>query len=695
EDTAAMSAAGQMETFLGVQGLLQIFTAVKQCWASQFGHIAVEYKRRNGQDLNSSMAVVIQEMVASEVSGVLFTLDPVTSNPSVITITANYGLGETVVSGSVEPDTIVLRRKDNEDLELDSVVVGAKHQRIVLQDSGGTVTEDLDEDSRKESCLSKETALRLGKLAIKIENYYRASCDIEWGISDDKIYILQSRPVTTTAAETEYEIKHEFDVPLQCESEYYTVANIGEILPGATSPLGIELFSKYFSNVLRKQTEEKGLSDNMFKSKYFLAGFFPFLNHMMITVAELIIRYGFDTPRSKGFMISIFGRILDDPELLEYAKSKIKGDFKDTFRSKFMYYRDLFAFDFAYEKVRNKIHNYHLDFLNYNTAKETFRAILKSCSDFDDAGRLQVTCTESSSSWNMFIFSILSEAKGSFDDDVYSDFGRLLTTSSSVESVNIPQEMQRVANQIVKDIGIDKFRTMTVQGAEKWLQTSTALAGYRFRQFLKRHGHRCLKELDVRSTTWGMDPRLLVKLLQNLVSAHKDDTKEEDNSIDKIFSQLRVPLSFKSKCLLRIVVPQCHRAVRGREAGKSLTIKSFDHWRQGFRRLAKQMVSEGRLPDADLIFFLTLDEMNDLLETRSPSIISRANYRKKMYPTLENYKFPEIMKGMPRPINEEEETADKYEFIADLTMKGIPVSQGITKGYARVALTLEEASHLK
>ncbi|GFY55915.1 probable phosphoenolpyruvate synthase, partial [Trichonephila inaurata madagascariensis] len=253
EDTAAMSAAGQMETLLGVQGFDKIFAAVRKCWASQFGYTAIEYKRRNGQVLNSPMAVVIQEMVACEVAGVLFTLDPVTSNPSAITITANYGLGESVVSGSVEPDTIVLRRKDNEDLELDSVVVGSKLQRIVMQDSGGTATEDLDESARKESCLSKETALNLGKLAIKIEKYYESPCDIEWGILGNEIYILQSRPVTTTAAETDYEMKHEFDVPLQCENEYYTVANIGEILPGATSLWE----SNCFRSILATSSENK------------------------------------------------------------------------------------------------------------------------------------------------------------------------------------------------------------------------------------------------------------------------------------------------------------------------------------------------------------------------------------------------------------------------------------------------------
>ncbi|GIY54430.1 uncharacterized phosphotransferase YvkC [Caerostris extrusa] len=157
EDTSAMSAAGQMDTFLGVKGFKEIFTAVKKCWASQFGHIAVEYKRRYGQILNSPMAVVVQEMVACDVSGVLFTCDPVTNNPSVITITANYGLGEVNCGfGSVEPDTLKLRRKDSGKLVFDSCVIGSKHQRIVMQDSGGTVTEDLDENSKARVAYQRE-----------------------------------------------------------------------------------------------------------------------------------------------------------------------------------------------------------------------------------------------------------------------------------------------------------------------------------------------------------------------------------------------------------------------------------------------------------------------------------------------------------------------------------------------------------
>ncbi|GBN38788.1 Putative phosphoenolpyruvate synthase [Araneus ventricosus] len=470
-------------------------------------------------------------------------------------------------------------------------------------------------------------------------------------------------------------------------------------MPGASSPLGVDLISKGFANVVKREAIQKGIPDNILSSRYYPNGILTFYNHMMMTAAEMLIRYGYDTPKSKGMMVSIFGRILDDPDLMSYAKELAKDDPEQSIIAKIhQQWKDywyLFTFDFGLDKAKKKIHNYHLDFLKLKTAKETFTAIMNACSDFDDALAFHLAASTSSSDWNMIMFNILCEAKGSFDIDVYSDFARLLATSSDVESANVPQAMQEVAIQIVKDIGKEKFNSMSVEEASEWLQTTSASSGYKFRQFLKRHGHRCLKEFDVRSITWEMDPKLLVKLLQNMAGVTKEESSNKDDSINNIFSELNVPLNFKSKCLLKFVLPNCRRGVRTREATKSLCIKSFDHWRKGVRCLGKQMASEGRLPDEELIFFLTLDEISDLLNTRSPTIISRANYRRRIFPTLENYKFPEIMKGIPKPINDEEESADTYEFIADLTMKGTPVSVGVTKGYARVAISLEEASHLQ
>jgi len=108
EDSEEMSSAGQMTTYLGVKGFDGICSAVMKCWASQFSYIAVEYKRGYGQLINSPMAVVIQQMINCDAAGVMFTCDPISGDEREIIITANYGLGESVVSAMAEPDTIRL-----------------------------------------------------------------------------------------------------------------------------------------------------------------------------------------------------------------------------------------------------------------------------------------------------------------------------------------------------------------------------------------------------------------------------------------------------------------------------------------------------------------------------------------------------------------------------------------------------------
>ncbi|XP_071036799.1 rifampicin phosphotransferase-like [Parasteatoda tepidariorum] len=183
--------------------------------------------------------------------------------------------------------------------------------------------------------------------------------------------------------------------------------------------------------------------------------------------------------------------------------------------------------------------------------------------------------------------------------------------------------------------------------------------------------------------------------LQTLSSCVKEEIKNSEENFSKVFSELRVPLNVLNRFLLRLAIPNCRKGVRSRETSKSMLIKSMDNWRKGYRRLAKLMVSEDRIPNEDLLFFMTMDEIRDLLETRYPKIIARANQRKKLFSVLDQYKFPEIIRGFPKGVDEVEELTDSAEYVTDLTMQGIPVSQGVVKGYARVAVSLDEAAHVK
>jgi len=111
EDSDDASSAGQNETFLGLRNLTEILDSIKLCWASLFTYQSVEYRRQHIQPVNTEMAVVVQIMVPADCAGVLFTRHPASGDPSKILITANYGLGETVVSGAVDPDTYIVYRK--------------------------------------------------------------------------------------------------------------------------------------------------------------------------------------------------------------------------------------------------------------------------------------------------------------------------------------------------------------------------------------------------------------------------------------------------------------------------------------------------------------------------------------------------------------------------------------------------------
>ncbi|GBM67455.1 hypothetical protein AVEN_124051-1 [Araneus ventricosus] len=309
-----------------------------------------------------------------------------------------------------------------------------------MQGSGGVVTEDIEENLRDNSCLSKETAERLGKIGIKIEEFYRSSRDIEWGIANDDIYMLQSRPVTNAMAETDDEIIHEFDSPLRWENEYLTTANVGEVMPNAISPLGIDFSFKYFNIGLRRLMKGIGFADSLFKAKYFLTGMVTFCNRMMMNVIEMVTQHGFGTPSSKAFMLSIYGRILDDPDLLQCAKerssnAKMKSiSLKARIKNKW----NLYFGDLGLQNLKKRINNYHQNFLKQNTAKETFKALINSCSDFDEVCEKHMSCSGVSSDWNMEMFSILWKDAKDFSADICWNFALIVRCPDDRKSLLRP-----------------------------------------------------------------------------------------------------------------------------------------------------------------------------------------------------------------------------------------------------------------
>ena len=194
EDLPEASFAGQQETFLNVLGNDDLLDAVQRCWASLYGARAIYYRAKQGfDDRGVNIAVVVQELIRSEKSGVMFTSHPVTGEPLTI-VEGSWGLGEAVVSGSVSPDNYVF------DLRSERVVdrlIAEKEIMIVPEGENGTKVVKLTPEQRTAPVLSDEEVARLATLGKIAEEHYGVPQDVEWAIVGNEIFILQSRPITT------------------------------------------------------------------------------------------------------------------------------------------------------------------------------------------------------------------------------------------------------------------------------------------------------------------------------------------------------------------------------------------------------------------------------------------------------------------------------------------------------------------
>ncbi|WP_135302087.1 phosphoenolpyruvate synthase [Haloarcula amylovorans] len=193
EDLPDASFAGQQDTYLNVSRA-DLLRRVKECWASLFTQRAIYYRNEQGfDDATVDIAVVVQQMVNAEKSGVMFTSHPSTGAPTAI-LEAAWGLGEAVVSGAVSPDNYVV---DRESEEIDEVTVADKKVMCVRGEDGETVERSVPEEKRNERVLSPEEIHRLIEVGERVEEHYGTPQDVEWAIFEDEVYLLQSRPITT------------------------------------------------------------------------------------------------------------------------------------------------------------------------------------------------------------------------------------------------------------------------------------------------------------------------------------------------------------------------------------------------------------------------------------------------------------------------------------------------------------------
>lgn len=192
EDLGNTSFAGMYETFLGVEKHY-LEKSISKAFASAFDHRVMAYKKQNRLSLEAtSIGVIVQRQIASEISGVGFSLNPLNNSYDEVLINASFGLGEAIVAGFVTPDTYIVDSAKNKIIEKK---INDKKIRIELKSDGGT--EKVENLNPTEQALSDKQIMELSKLIKKCESYYDFPIDTEWAYEEDRLYLLQSRPITS------------------------------------------------------------------------------------------------------------------------------------------------------------------------------------------------------------------------------------------------------------------------------------------------------------------------------------------------------------------------------------------------------------------------------------------------------------------------------------------------------------------
>jgi pyruvate,water dikinase len=194
EDSIKHSFAGQHDTYLNIRGMQELIDAVRRCWKSAETEHANSYRKAHGLDPESTdIAVLVQQLVLADISAVVFTANPITKDPDEIVINANWGLGESLVSGAISADQFIVSKSD---LTIKSSQLSTKEQMTILAPSG-TVRVTVPRLMRSRSSLDQGQIQTLARLACDVETSVNYPIDLECAFSANQVYLLQVRPITT------------------------------------------------------------------------------------------------------------------------------------------------------------------------------------------------------------------------------------------------------------------------------------------------------------------------------------------------------------------------------------------------------------------------------------------------------------------------------------------------------------------
>jgi pyruvate,water dikinase len=677
EDALRNSFAGQMDSFLAVPET-HLFEAIKKVWASTFSPRALLYrreKRLGGQGV--AAAVIIQGMVTSVASGILFTRDPEGRDRECV-ISAAFGLGEGVVLNRVESDTYRIPWHG----EVIAKKIAIKDCRVTgkRQAQGGTAVESLPETMKRRPVLTEAQVRSLRDIGVKAERSFGFPLDIEWAFdSQGKLFILQARPVVFTEK-----------IPSPVVRNVWDNSNIVESYPGLTLPLTFSFVRQCYEVSLRKAAWRLTLARKTLQFKpdifpnmiglidgriyynllnwYRMEACFPGFNRYK-TSWDRMIGISQNTPFS-GHRFSLLHGLSSTLKLC-WLMLAVKQTSRKFFR----------FFNRAYDKFKD---------VDFNRAAEHELPSIYEALNREFGGKWYLTLYNDFCAIKYYDWLKTLCAKWT-DEETGNLQNKLLCGVRGMESVAPVRALARLAETARSES--DSRSLFDKDDRQIWrdIQQDPALAPLKsaLAVYLEAYGDRTLEELKLEQTTLREDPSQLIKLIRNFLNLSSipefmdlKDQRTRRETEEALKSHLKNPLK---RLAFAFVLRNTRRAVAQRENMRFARTRLFGIARRLVRRLGRLLEVNGFLDNASDIHYLTLEEAFGLIQGTAvtQNLRTLVALRKAEYERFAQKSPPSRFEttGIPclHSACEEKARGD-----VNKTLKGTPCSSGRVRGTARI-----------
>jgi len=696
EDLPLSSFAGQQDTYLNIKGRDAIMRHISKCWASLFTDRAVIYRIQNGFDHRKVyLSVVIQRMVFPQAAGIMFTADPVTANRKVLSIDAGFGLGEALVSGLVNADNYKVRGGQIVDKK-----ISTKKLAVYALAEGGTEQRKLELEQQNMQTLTDERILQLERLGRKIEAYFGCPQDIEWCISwghssdsgdglsnevcplssNDTIFIVQSRPITTL-----------YPIPEMSDGLNRVYMSMGhqQMMTDVIKPLGMSFFQLLSENYPLRKAGGRLFVD-LTHDLASTIGRRLILSPMMGKNDPLMQNAFKGLMQRKSFMKSL-------PRGKRVFSMRTEGVSWGLFIQAIKIYRqnDITIIQNLIALNEASINDLRQRIANVSGA-ELFDFIVQ------DHQQLKAIVYAPRS-----LGTIMAAWYAS--NWINKNMEKWLGEKSAADTLS-----QSVPNNVTSEMGLALLDVADVvrqypavieylehAGAETFFADLARLEGgdavaYSIREYLEKYGMRCSGEIDITKTRWSEQPTALIPMILSNIknfapharsAKFEQGRREAEQKEQELLNSLaQLPGGKQKAQKTKKMISVLRNFIGYREYPKYAFIQRYWIYKQALLKEAAKLVQKGVIQEQEDIYYLSFEELREAVRTNQLDygIITG---RKEEYEVYERLTPPRVITSEGEVISGVYNTGN----IPGGALAGIPVSSGIVEGRARVVLKMAEA----